>query len=415
MSPIHLVFGCFAIYTVAEGRIVKGILGRNVSFSLTTNLTDDIILIKHNATDFILVWPDHKNFVKIEQPDRVRVVVFNKTASNTVTVIINILNLRKHDVGMYSAVLQMSTTEIRDSVLLELMDEMMIPKISAVWNHWLDSDLVLECILSSTSTGKFYWRLNESLIVNNSRYFQNNTFLYIMNLTADDKYNLYKCEESGSEFESDPYSIQNYIDHYRTKTTSLREETEEIYRYWTTVSMRKKDTEGVHNYTIAAIAPKEDKEAASSENRLLYIIFGMGVVLAAAFFAYIQRKVRNCVYRGSHNSANYGNVDGAEMLQGVYQSGKYWTIVSNAEGELRTAIDMDVELHGEPLLTEASCGPSINGSKDSMRSENIGASKLDEFINPTNSRAIEFDGYIHPVHKDPVNTELVSICSSTEV
>ncbi|KAK3600202.1 hypothetical protein CHS0354_039309 [Potamilus streckersoni] len=209
MSPLllYLAFCYLTIYTVTEGKTVRGIVGRNASFSFTF-MNGDIIEIQHNHSDFAVVWPDTYTIIDVNQPDRVKVVIGNKTASNTTTVTISFLNLTNNDSGMYSAMRRINRTKILDRIVLEMIDERLIPKIEKVPNYSLDSALVLMCKVSSTSTRKVLWRLNGSVIENRNSYFHKDTYMYISNLTADDKYNIYTCKESGSEVESDPYRIQ---------------------------------------------------------------------------------------------------------------------------------------------------------------------------------------------------------------
>ncbi|KAL3885655.1 hypothetical protein ACJMK2_025704 [Sinanodonta woodiana] len=353
MYLIHPVFCCLLIFTVTEGKIVPAIVGRNVSFNLTiSNLSEDIIIIKHNAIDLILIWPELNNYVKNKKTDRVRVEVYNETESNTIMVTVCIFNVTKHDLGIYSAVTQLRPTEIKASVLLELMGRCrfdlysnitMIQNIPIFRNHNFDTDLVLACRFPSRSIGK----VNGSLKLNN-------------------------------------------------KTV----------RYWATTSIMNTDTEEIYHYTTAASAPKVEEEAISSANRLIYIIVGLGALLAAVLIAYIQHKIRTCfcVDRESINSANCGTVHGGDMLHGVYESGHYWTIVGNAEGELSTAIETEVELRGEPILLDKKCVSSIVGSIESVRSHKIGFSSLDGYLNPINSNEMGIDGYINPIHTDPVDT-----------
>ncbi|KAK3583476.1 hypothetical protein CHS0354_025608 [Potamilus streckersoni] len=118
--PLHLLFCYLATYTVTEGGIVRGIIGQNVSFTMTFhNINGDLIHIKHNASVFVEVWPDNNNHIEIKQQDRVRVEIGNKTASGSITVIINILNITASDSGMYNAMRPWILTEILDWVLLE--------------------------------------------------------------------------------------------------------------------------------------------------------------------------------------------------------------------------------------------------------------------------------------------------------
>ncbi|KAL3885662.1 hypothetical protein ACJMK2_025711 [Sinanodonta woodiana] len=119
---------------------------------------------------------------------------------------------------------RLNLSKIMDSVQLDTIDETLKPDIGIFPNHSLDSTLVLKCNVSHTSTGKFLWSLNGSLIENSKIYFQTDAFLYIRNLTADDKYNFYTCKESESELKSNPYSIQTWIDHFITKATTLTED-----------------------------------------------------------------------------------------------------------------------------------------------------------------------------------------------
>ncbi|KAL3885604.1 hypothetical protein ACJMK2_025654 [Sinanodonta woodiana] len=186
--PLHLVCVCLAIIYVTEGRIVRGVIGQNVSFSMTFD-TIDLMHIKHNNSAFVMVWPDNNNRTRIQQPKRVGIVICYTKRSKAVNVTINIMNLMRNDTGIYSAVRAVTPTEIHDSVNLEIIE---------------------------------------------------NTFLYIRNLTIDYKFNLYTCQVSGSELQRDPYRI----DIYHTKATTLLEETKETNHYTTQTLRKKEDTQG---------------------------------------------------------------------------------------------------------------------------------------------------------------------------
>ncbi|KAL3885587.1 hypothetical protein ACJMK2_025638 [Sinanodonta woodiana] len=118
--PLHLVCVCLAIISVTEGRIVRGVIGQNVSFSMTFD-TIDLMHIKHNNSAFVMVWPDNNNRTIIQQPKRVGIVICYTKRSKAVNVTINIMNLMRNDTGIYSAVRAVTPTEIHDSVNLEII------------------------------------------------------------------------------------------------------------------------------------------------------------------------------------------------------------------------------------------------------------------------------------------------------
>ncbi|KAK3579657.1 hypothetical protein CHS0354_014893 [Potamilus streckersoni] len=78
------------------------------------------------------------------------------------------------------------------------------------------------------------------------------------------------------------------------------------------------------------------------------------------------------------------------------QTGNYWTIVSNARGELTTAIDAD---NAQCIIQSP---PGIN---DVLKKKNLKHSKspkvdieLEEYLEPIHSDVVEHDDYIHPIN-----------------
>ncbi|KAK3583499.1 hypothetical protein CHS0354_025631, partial [Potamilus streckersoni] len=123
-------------------------------------------------------------------------------------VTVDFLNIARNDAGKYRVVRVWQSMDLDESVHLKAIDETTIPKITMTGHNMLNSTLVLECRLSSPSTMELFWKVNGSLIGKRGKYSQNDRFLSIMNFTVDDQYNSYKCNESGSGIESDPYSIK---------------------------------------------------------------------------------------------------------------------------------------------------------------------------------------------------------------
>ncbi|KAK3583471.1 hypothetical protein CHS0354_025602 [Potamilus streckersoni] len=111
------------------------------------------------------------------------------------------------------------------------------------------------------------------------------------------------------------------------------------------------------------------------------------------------------VVRGSNVNALSNNDDKNEEVQEGNQAGKYWTIVSNAKGEMSTAIETDVELQRETLMGLPNGVPTNSESEDSMRSEDIYVSQeIEGLVNPISSCTLEFNDYIHPIHSNILNT-----------
>ncbi|KAL3885597.1 hypothetical protein ACJMK2_025647 [Sinanodonta woodiana] len=409
--PLHLVFVCLAINIDTEGRIVHGIIGRNVTFSMTFE-TGDLVHIMHNDSAVVMVWPNNNDLIKqIQQRDRVGIVIDNATRSSTVNVIINIMNLTTSDHGMYTVVRPVNPKNIQDSIFLETIDETMRPTIEIFSNHTLDSTLVLKCNVCSTSTGKVLWSLNGSLIDDHTKYVQHNLFLYIRNLTADEKYNFYTCKESGSELESDPYSIPIWIDHFTTKATTLLRDTAENNHYTAQTLRKNEDTEVIYTYMMTATSSHVNVQESPSERRLLYIIFGMGAIIAVAITACFLHKIKNCFrgVRASDISTGLNSDDGSKNVQDVNQAEYYWTIVCNAKNEMSTAIETHGGVSGDIPMVRTSIVPTSSSSNESIRADDIYVSQeIHRYSNPIISCTVQFNDYIHPIHSTPLNKYMLS-------
>ncbi|KAL3885643.1 hypothetical protein ACJMK2_025693 [Sinanodonta woodiana] len=323
--PLLLVVSYLASYYVTVARTVRGIVGQNASLSFTfNNINRDIIHIKHNASEFVVVWPDTNTL--IQKPDRVNVVIGNRTASNTTTVAISIMNLTENDSGMYSAVSRLNVTKILDRVVLETFG----------------------------------------------------------------------------------------IDHFITNANTPIVETT-AKKHYTTQKMRKKeDSDGIYKYITTAIDPSFDTEVVDFskgvpiEIYLMCIFVGLGGVLVTAFFACCRYKERICVREVRESCVNsaINNDDANDGAHNVNQAGKYWTILSNAKGEMRTAIETDAELQRETQLL-ASIEIHTNGkSESSMRSDDIYVSEeIVGYLNPISSSTVEVNDYIHPIHSNPFSSD----------
>ncbi|KAL3885674.1 hypothetical protein ACJMK2_025721 [Sinanodonta woodiana] len=214
------------------------------------------------------------------------------------------------------------------------------------------------------------------------------------------------------------------ITHY-TPGAKLKMETSEGITYYTPVAKSKMETtEGIDDYTTTALnqnvitggintdkttpmKSEVDAEAFPSKRHLLYIVLGMGGILAFAFIAYLQHKVRICLRTERVSNDNRVSFsikdDGAENIQDDNLSGHYWTIVSNTSGEPRTAIEMNLEQHCEPHVIAQTMGHIDFESEETLRTSNITRKEeLDVYLNPVHSNPTEISDYIHPVHSDPV-------------
>ncbi|KAL3885630.1 hypothetical protein ACJMK2_025680 [Sinanodonta woodiana] len=214
------------------------------------------------------------------------------------------------------------------------------------------------------------------------------------------------------------------ITHYTTMAITKMETTEGI-RYFTPVTKTKMETtEGINHYTTTAMTQKVitgginhnkttamtsyvEAEAFPSKSHLLYIVLGMGGILAFAFIACLQHKVRICLRTDRVSNDNRVTIsikdDGAEHIQDDDLSGHYWTIVSNPTGEPRTAIEMNLEQHSESQLIAQTMNHIDIESEEILRKSKITRKEeLDVYLNPVHSNPSVLSDYIHPVHSDPV-------------
>ncbi|KAK3601232.1 hypothetical protein CHS0354_040415 [Potamilus streckersoni] len=77
----------------------------------------------------------------------------------------------------------------------------------------------------------------------------------------------------------------------------------------------------------------------------------------------------------------------------------YWTIVSNADGELSTAVEINTE-----QITEQDpvCNRTVGQIEELPQIHRL------EFD-------MELDGYIHPIHSNPLNTSCAPTHNSTDI
>ncbi|KAK3598640.1 hypothetical protein CHS0354_024362 [Potamilus streckersoni] len=180
----------------------------------------------------------------------------------------------------------------------------------------------------------------------------------------------------------------------------------------TTALRRKGNTQAIDNYTTTVLNQKGDIDDFPSKRHLLYIVLGMGAILAFGFIACLLHKVRICsdVQRVPNcNTLLDSNKDGGdedsgdENLQEAKLAEHYWTIVSGAQGELSTAIETGFEAHKQQQqITRNKSEQSIRPSEFQVNEE------LDGYLNPASSRDLDLE-YIHPIHSDIVNIPLRNI------
>ncbi|KAK3579656.1 hypothetical protein CHS0354_014892 [Potamilus streckersoni] len=176
MFLLYTLVSCIPLVFVAEGRTVQGMIGRNVSLLWTfNNIKKDSISISRNSIHLLMVWPLKNLIVWHEKDDRLHVYVDN-SSYETLTVTVSISGLREKDAGIYKLKRRWDSEDFNDSVRLQIYR-------------------------------KVSWKLNGTLIESHGRYSQNNALLSIKNVTANDKYNIYTCNELGSGFNSDPYRL----------------------------------------------------------------------------------------------------------------------------------------------------------------------------------------------------------------
>ncbi|KAL3885627.1 hypothetical protein ACJMK2_025677 [Sinanodonta woodiana] len=208
MSVLHVLFVCLTVFQLSEGNKIKGIIGRNVSFSWTfKRIMNDDIFILHNKTRLHEIRVDENPFLTRTLLDRVRLSISNTTDDN-IMVNIDFSNITKNDAGTYKVIQSENSMDLDNSVHLITIDEKTIPRIEMAGHNIVNSTIILECRLPSPSNMEIVWKINGSLIGSHWRYSQNDRILSITNVTVDDQYNSYKCNESGNAVESDPYSIK---------------------------------------------------------------------------------------------------------------------------------------------------------------------------------------------------------------
>ncbi|KAL3885634.1 hypothetical protein ACJMK2_025684 [Sinanodonta woodiana] len=197
------------------------------------------------------------------------------------------------------------------------------------------------------------------------------------------------------------------ITHYTPVVQTKMETSEGIDEHTTTALNQKVITGDINDDKITSMTHEVDAEAFPSKSHLMYIVFGMGGILAFVFIACIQHKVRIRLRVDRASNGNRVTIsikeDEAENIQDDNLSGNYWTIVSNPSGELRTAIEMNLERHSEPQLIAQTMVNIDIKSEETLRTSNITRKEdLDGYLNPVHSISTELSDYIHPVHSDPV-------------
>ncbi|KAL3885688.1 hypothetical protein ACJMK2_025734 [Sinanodonta woodiana] len=277
---------------------------------------------------------------------------------------IDFLNITKNDAGTYKVVRAWNSMDLDDSVHLITIDETTIPRIEMAGHNILNSTIILECRLPSPSNMEIVWKINESLIGSHGRYSQNDRFLSIMNVTVDDQYNSYKCNESGNAVESDPYSIKIFC-HSLDEIYPLFTRFNQISSIYLPAVLHNnvstKLTRGLYKVgkyiletllislyvgrcchvtcqslaTVAAV--KYDGILLFPFKRhLLYVLIGAGGVVAVALLAYLSAKIRTCNRVDRESTGNTFTVSNiADRDQNLYEEalpGNYWTILKNTEG-----------------------------------------------------------------------------------
>ncbi|KAL3887103.1 hypothetical protein ACJMK2_027059, partial [Sinanodonta woodiana] len=194
---------------VIVGRTVRAVIGRNVSFSFTfSNITQtDAIFIFHDTVLFVSIWPSENLRIIHTDKDKLRVFV-DLSSGKTITVTMSLLNLTDEDKGIYTVAHHLNSEEFSEGILLQTIDNTLIPRIYIDSYTVSDSSLVLRCFTSSSYSGMLHWKLNASFITEFVKYSHNNNYLSIRNLTNDDRYNSFTCWEQESGLESDPYRIK---------------------------------------------------------------------------------------------------------------------------------------------------------------------------------------------------------------
>ncbi|KAL3887097.1 hypothetical protein ACJMK2_027053 [Sinanodonta woodiana] len=115
---LHLLIFFITSNTLSDGRIVRALLGRNVSFSFILK-TSDITKFDHGTSRFLTVWPNTKYELVPDKHSKIHVSV-NVPAAETIIVTINMLNISRNDGGIYTAKKQFNSKEFNDSVDLQI-------------------------------------------------------------------------------------------------------------------------------------------------------------------------------------------------------------------------------------------------------------------------------------------------------
>ncbi|KAL3885980.1 hypothetical protein ACJMK2_026011, partial [Sinanodonta woodiana] len=106
---------------------------------------------------------------------------------------------------------QVATATIVETIIIKVKyDATLIPRIVIAKYNASDSSIVLKCLSSRSSIGRFSWSVNGSTIIDNDTYSEDSMFLFIRHLSTDEQYNSYTCTEPGSGFQSDHFPMKPY-------------------------------------------------------------------------------------------------------------------------------------------------------------------------------------------------------------
>ncbi|KAL3887038.1 hypothetical protein ACJMK2_026994 [Sinanodonta woodiana] len=436
---VHLLIFFIASNTVSDGRTVRALLGRHVSFSFMLT-TSDAITFYHGTSRFLTVWTDATSHLAESKLKKIEVAV-NVSAHGTIIVTINLLNISADDGGIYTAKKQFTSEEFNDSVKLQLIDESVLPRIDVVRHFTLNSSLLLQCKLynmSDISTNNILWKLNASLIETEERFSISDDLLSICNLTAGDQYNVYTCMEQGNELESDPYIMQTSdptiikftpnitaVFEHESLNISCNSKCGPICNWqWTKIdatSGQERVVSGenilrIQNFTKqdagkysckvqniltgTALVGHISMDVISSPSKIqlmyLFLGFGIGVLLAFVIFSCLQKM---CQKRVGNKITFQARVE--EVLPVENPVENYWTIVSNEGGTLSTALESNAN--------HMSQSASIYNKDTST----VNQLDISEFM--IKEDEMECDGYIHPIHTSPMNTGVSSRRHTTSV
>ncbi|KAL3885638.1 hypothetical protein ACJMK2_025688 [Sinanodonta woodiana] len=171
--------------------------------------------------------------------------------------------------------------------------------------------------------------------------------------------------------------------------------------------------------TTTAMTSEWEDEEFPFKRHLLYVLIGAGSVVAVALLAYLSAKIRTClrVDRVSNgNTITVSNIiDRGQNLKEEVLSGNYWTIVSNNEEEMSSAIETDSVKRRQQHLIVQNVSSIQSGSNELVRhSDAKGNTGLDDYLSPIDTCPVELDNYIHPIHSDPVKSDFVATRRSAE-